>query len=197
MPNLQEPQTSRSFSSRAKEFIAFGSVVAVFVAGFTISTGFWSSSNATLQNDLRRSKDELAKANQELADLKSEYALFRQRSITGGSRPGVGNQLAPPSGEGTQPPAGQDYEMIPVATEQTSSGFNGEIFISLAGIAFEGEPLRHKVIATVGSPGFPSLTVDHKDVGFTATFKAKDRFSILVASVDTFSARFRVTRIPD
>jgi hypothetical protein len=175
---------------------AFGVLFLLFMAGFTISTSFWSSSNATLQNDLQHSQDELSKAIRELADLKSEYAAFRQRGITGNSRPGAGNQILPPSEGGTQAPTGQDYEMISVATEETSYGFRGEIFISLAAIAFEGEPLRHKVIATVGSPGLPSLTIDRKEVGFTTRFKAKDDFSIVVTEADTFSAQFLVTKIP-
>jgi hypothetical protein len=34
-----------------KAIAAFGILITVFMAGFTISGGFWSSSNSALQND--------------------------------------------------------------------------------------------------------------------------------------------------
>ena len=198
MPDRLNSSSPHTFRTLLKAIGAFAFLVTVFMAGFAISSSYWASSNAALQSDLRHAQEGLSNAKQELADVKSEYAIFRQKS-------GFSESGAPVKEVRDTKPArtdltldsqnGRASETISVGTEHTAYAFNGQIFVALAATPFEGDPLRHKVIATVGSPGFPSITLARKDVGFSTTYKAKDNFEVMVTAASTFSAEFRVTKL--
>lgn len=199
MSDPDNAKSSHNFGSYLRGFGAFAFLITIFMAGFGIASTSWSSSNSTLQIDLRHSQEELSKSTQELAQVKSEYAVFRQKSTSGENN--VQTKVLTPqkASEPTAPgeqATGQTSEILNIGTEKTGYAFNGAISVSLAATPFEGDPLRHKVLATVSSAGSPSFTIDRKDVGFVTTYKAKETYEILVAAADTFSAQFRVTRGP-
>lgn len=87
------------------------------------------------------------------------------------------------------------YVTVAMQEGVTETLFNGDLSISLIAISFEGDPLRHKVIATVGSPGYPNLEIERKDVGYVTTYNGSGTFEIRITRITTFSAEFMVTRI--
>ncbi len=194
----QNKNDRTNFGSYLRGIGAFAFLVTIFMAGFGISSANWSSSNATLQNDLRHTQEDLSKARQELSDVKSEYAVFREKNASAASTLVAKDSSTEKSSVVKAPgdfTSVQTAETVTVGTEKTGYAFDNTISISLAATPFEGDPLRHKVIATIGSSGLPSLTIDRKDVGYTTTYKAKDSYEILVTAADTFSAQFRVSKL--
>ncbi len=91
-----------------------------------------------------------------------------------------------------------NQQTVTVHSGNTEKVFGGELFISLVGTSFEGTPLRDKVVASVSAPGFPSVSIDKQDVGYTTIYSAKAKFEIRITSASTFTADFLVTRLdPD
>jgi hypothetical protein len=90
--------------------------------------------------------------------------------------------------------ADPDRATVTVSPDHTETVFDGALFISLQGIAFEGDPLHHKVVGIIGGPGAPNVQIDKADVGYVTQFKAKDVFEVRVSSATTFNATFLVTR---
>gem|GEM_PF-6267733 len=74
--------------------------------------------------------------------------------------------------------------------------FGGEVTISVIGISFEGEPLRHKVTAAIGCGNQKIINISKKDIGSVTTCKVKAVYTIRLISADTFYAGFRVDRKP-
>lgn len=65
--------------------------------------------------------------------------------------------------------------------------FDGNVRISLIGISFEGDPLRHKVTAVVEALG----KIEKVDVGQIIVFKGQEiAYEVRVFSVGTFLAQF-------
>jgi hypothetical protein len=81
---------------------------------------------------------------------------------------------------------------IVVRTGQSAQAFDGQIAISLAGIAYGGYPLRYRVLAIVGALGKESKSLDQVDVGFSITYNG---FDVRLVSVEFSSATFTVTRL--
>jgi hypothetical protein len=207
---------------------AFGILIALFMAGFGIATGIWSSSNASLQVDVRRAQEEVTNVRAELAAAKADYFSLRGQTpsppnptplekptsrtksgedslssnVTAAEKPALKtkpvedpfsyNATAAPR---TESQGDANHTTVTVSPDHTETVFDGALFISLQGIAFEGDPLRHKVVGTIGGPDAPNIQIDKADVGYVATFKAKDVFEIRLTNANTFNATFLVTRI--
>lgn len=169
----QEDKPRRSLGDYVKVGLAYGGFIAIAMAGFTLATLYWSSVVNSLQLDLRRSHEELDRAKAELAQVKSEYDVYRQRfTITGkgsGSdlatvqeavkKPLAGEPISRRGGIGSQPTR-QD-EIVDVSEyKKTASAFAGEIVVSLIGTSFEGSPPRYKVSAVVGAPGYSNIKIE-------------------------------------
>jgi hypothetical protein len=187
-----------SIWSVIKAIGAFGILVTVFMSGFSISNSNWSASNANLQIELTRARDEATKARaessragQELATAKADYALIAARHADSKLQTNALSVVAPPSDI-----AETNRASLFVSAEGTTSAFDGDILISVSSIDFGGSPLRHRVNAVVGAPGFPGVAMDNVDVGYVTNILAKWRYEVRVTQADTFSAGFMVIRLP-
>jgi len=205
-------QRTKTFGSTIKAIGAFSVLLALFMAGWTISANLWSSSNATLQTDLShtrdellRAKDEAAQAQQALAVSKADFSSKLSRSFESvsnadlstepshfASSGGVSGGLAGVSNFGSI-----TQQVVSVSAGQTESLFGGEIFISLVGTTFTtaADPIRHTVNASIGSAGFPNVLIEQQNVGFVTNYTAKNKFEVRVSSANTFAASFIVTRL--
>lgn len=176
---------------------AYSILLGFLALGVTVATIFWSSSNTNLQTDLRHSNEDLARARAELSEVKSEYARYRAQH----SKP-IEQSAAVPidketpviesRGQGESP----QQITLTVPTEDTKGVFDGDLVISVPGTPFEDSPPRHKVIATIGSPGSQSVKVEREDVGYELMYSTRgSRYSVRIAAASTFSATFLVTRL--
>lgn len=84
------------------------------------------------------------------------------------------------------------FELSKLDTQTTSSLFGGKVFISLVGLSYEGNPPRHKVVATIGAPGKQNFTLEKVDVGYVTVFEG---YEIRLVASDTFTATFAVTHL--
>jgi hypothetical protein len=176
-------------TSTFKAVGAFAILIALFMAGFSIATGFWSSSNSKLQIDLRHAEDKVSQSQAQIAAAKADYSRT-QASSPSPAAPAVRD-------EGT-PAENPNQKTVRVSAEHSEPVFDGALFISVEGIAFEGDPYRHRVIGTIGAPGVASVRIDKADVGYSTEFKGKnDLFEVRLLAADTFTATFLVTRTQD
>lgn len=146
-----------------------------------------------------RLRDELSRVRTELLMVQSEYAAYRGRNPEAkaqGSPIASPPSPAQPTASSPGPVSAQDnIEDKTIGAGSTQTFFGGSVSISVLGISFEGDPLRNKVTAVVGSPGLPNQKVDRQDVGYVMRFKARDTYEIRVVRAQTFDAEFRVGRI--
>jgi hypothetical protein len=183
-----------------KSIGAFGFLVTVFMAGFGLSSSRWSASNAILQNDLRHAQEELAKARAEVGAAKADFAALQPRPTS------TPEAIAAPSPEpstslpeaSTTPsakpePRASNSEKVTLERDQSATLFDGQVVISLVGISYEGDPLRHKATATIGGPGTNNVQIEKQDVGYVARFKD---FEVRIVGANTFNVDFSVTRLP-
>jgi hypothetical protein len=100
---------------------------------------------------------------------------------------------APPAtATGTRVTTGTETKSI--SEDDSQAFFGGEVLISVIGISFEGEPLRHRVTARVAeSPGTRSIMFRNEEVGALRRFVR--RYEIRVRSIDTSDATFSVTKL--
>lgn len=81
-------------------------------------------------------------------------------------------------------------EIVRVDTGRTASLFDGSVKVSVIGISFEGDPLRHKVTAKID--GFNmSKSLDKADVGTLVIFQDGQLiYEVRLHEIDTFTAEF-------
>ena len=134
-----------SFWSLLKSWGAFAFLVTVFMAGMGIANTHWSSLNATLQVELTRIRDEATKARADASKAEQALAVAKADYIAGTRRIepqpamqlGVLSNAAPVAAlEGDRPAL---QESVTVPSEGSTSIFGGQLLISVAGIAFEGD----------------------------------------------------------
>jgi len=198
-------------SDRIKLIGAFSILITVFMAGFAISAGFWSSSNSALQNDLRRSRDETSQVRSELEQTKLEYSRYRDshpdESKTALQPTPPPRQENPPRGAATsvsspasERDAGRSLPATPVPASEklaisegnSATSHGGELIVSVVGIAFEGNPLRHRVTFAVGGPGSQTVTYPKQDIGAVVKWK---KLEVRLLSATTFDATFMITHV--
>ena len=198
---MENEKQRPSIREYIKAIAAFGILVTIFMAGFTISGNFWSSSNATLQSDFRRSNEALVQARAELEKVKLEYSQFRDAhqdkdaglvkqtpvSSTKTDDKQLGATPKNPSGR----PSSQS-ERLSLRAGDSTDAFGGDVIVSLIGIKFEGDPLRHKATFSIGSQGSPTTTYQKQDIGAVVKWK---NFEIRLLSADTFDAKFLISRV--
>jgi hypothetical protein len=90
-----------------------------------------------------------------------------------------------------------DRQELSVAEGSTESFFGGDVLISLIQTSLEGEPLRQKVFANVGSPRGHDFKIDRKDIGFSFYYTGKAKYQIRITGAETFYAKFLVVRTND
>jgi hypothetical protein len=64
-----------------------------------------------------------------------------------------------------------NYERLALRAGSSGTAGDGQLVISVVGIAFEGDPLRYKVTFAVGGPGAQTTTYAKQDVGATVRWK--------------------------
>lgn len=180
----------RSVGGYIKGVGAFGILVAIFMAGFGISHNNWTSLHAQLQNDLRHAQEDATKARAELGAAKTEFVQLKAASINAAQ---PGSPLK--DGAGAKADANLNEITINIPRAKSVTLFDGKLLISLIATPYEGDPLRHTVVATIGSPGHPNLDIDRKDVGYVTEYKASDTFRIRITEASTFDATFLATRV--
>jgi len=84
------------------------------------------------------------------------------------------------------------YKEIAISSENSVRLFNGELIISVAGIKFQGSPLRDTVYGTIGGLGHENIELKGESPGFVTNFNG---FEVRVLSTSTFSAKFGITKI--
>jgi hypothetical protein len=158
----------------------------MFMAGFGVAAAIWSSSMSPIQADLTRAREERDRLTLELEQVKTEYAQYRARPAQ--SNPAGEVHSAPETAEKEA-----TSERLTIGHDSTATAFGGDLFISVHATPFEGTPLRHTVVGTVGSSGVPSIAIDHKPVGYALTIKGAKRYEVRIVQVDTFTATFLAT----
>ncbi|ATN93574.1 hypothetical protein VW6S_22 [Pseudomonas phage VW-6S] len=173
-------------------------LVATVSALFGLGYGFGKDTNESLLSFLREKNQEAEKTENrlraEISSLKLELLTSKK---SGGSelaavdKPAEGGVIDSKSAP-TIEPVKPSFEVSQIDTQSTSSFFDGKVFVSLVGISYEGNPTRHKVVATIGAPGKQSVTLEKVDVGSVTVFEG---YEIRLVASDTFTATFSVTRL--
>jgi hypothetical protein len=88
----------------------------------------------------------------------------------------------------TQPSLTSERLTLRAGNSEAAAG--GQMVISLIGIAFEGDPLRHKATFSLGAPSAQTITYPKQDIGATVRWK---KFEVRLFAADTFDATFMVT----
>jgi hypothetical protein len=154
--------------------------------------------NESLLGYLREKNQEAGKAE---VRLQAEVSSLKQELLTSKNSSGAGSAAveAPAEEGGSNSRSTPDtktvtpsFERSKIDNKSTNSFFDGKIFVSLVGISYEGDPIRHKVVATIGAPGKPSVTLDKVDVGSVTFFEG---YEIRLVASDTFTATFVVTHL--
>ena len=178
-------------------FITGAALLGTAAAVFAIGYGLGKDTNDGTTNFLREKHAALEKSE---GQLRAENASLRveleaARVAPAQSLPSV---LAPRASAGpsastaTNQPAALAAE-LQVRAGATVRAFDGDIAISLIGTEYEGTPLRHKVIASLGGAGKESKSLSMVDVGFATVYAG---YEVLVLSSGTGTATFLVTKLP-
>lgn len=207
MPDVPEPR--KPVLVRIKDLAPLGILIAVFMMGFGLSS-------FQVNHDLRRKDEQIAQKERELRARDEEnrrtLAELQQARLSLALRePGSTRISEPPSPGGqrsvtpnTKPAAGPPTNIQPnghsedmsLQVGKSASAFNGDIVISLVAVPFGGDPLRHRIVANVGSPGRPTVNLNTVEVGHAVTFQtAQFPYEIRVTGADTLSGQFLVTRL--
>ncbi len=173
--------------------VLFAAITAIAALGYAVG----KDTNDSLLSYLREKNQEAEKTETrlraEISSLKLELkstmgSVVPELAVVGSAEGGV----SAPAPASPKEPAAVDIERIVLNTQSTASLFDGKVFVSLVGISFEGSPLRHKVMAALGSPGKQNMILDKVDVGYVATFEG---YEVRVTASDTFTASFTITRL--
>lgn len=169
-----------------------GAAIACVVFGYTIG----KDTNDGLVNFLRE-KSQLAeitetKLRAEVSSLKLELQGTKTATAPPVALDGAASGSASASADLATKPNNAIVERVTIRTGETAQLFGGQIAISVVGIKFDGDPLRHKVIGVIGSPGKQNKPMELVDVGFAAVYEEHE---IRLIASDTFTATFIVTRV--
>ena len=190
--NMNGQIDKKNVGEYIKQLGAYGIIITSFALGFAIAATFWSSSVSTLNSQLNITMEEKNKITQELMQVKSDYFIYRTSTQT---KIDVLHETTtiPQTNEISN--SNNQVEKGSIGRESSYSFFNGDVIISLIAIAFEGDPLRHKVLASVSSPNGQVVKIDKQDIGTVITYKTKNTYSITILSAETFSATFQVNKL--
>jgi hypothetical protein len=173
-------------------------LVAIIGFGYTIGTGKDEALVKYLQVQNQKLEDNEKNLRAEVENLKLELKSSRDKTTPTSAAVGFIEDSDKLNGTGTvaKPAAKKAVYKNPVivtlSSENTAQLFDGQLFLTLQAISFEGNPLRHRVFATVGTPGKPNKDIVGVDSGFAMVYEG---FEIRVTETDTFNAKFLVTRL--
>lgn len=185
-------------STFKERLIAGATIVGAAVTCIAVGYSIGKDTNDGLLNFLREKNQTVENSETQLraevSSLKLELQSTKNVNATGTASLS-GSAGAAASGAGSissKALAAFDSVRVVLQTQSSVSLFGGQVVVSLVGISFEGDPLRHKVIATIGAPGKVNRTLDKVDVGFATVFEG---YEVRLVASDTFSATFVVTRV--
>jgi hypothetical protein len=172
--------------------LAFASIAAIWMWGYTVGDNQRLVLTEYISKERDTLKSQITKLSSENNSLK--YQLIRKLPT---NQEVVENKILPKPTDSKDnsnilAKTGILSEEIYISEEDTKSVFNGAIEITLIGINYSGDPLRHKVNASILIPGGKSLKIENADPG--ASFKIGD-YEILISQSSTFSASFKVFKI--
>jgi len=88
--------------------------------------------------------------------------------------------------------AKKDSQEVEVHEGKSADAFGGRILISVIGISYEGDPLRHKVSSRVGLAGNRPTTYEKKDVGEAVS---QGGSNVRITEAQISSARFSISEL--
>ena len=187
-------------SSTSKEtLITVITTLGVAVGVFAIGYSFGKDTNEGTISFIREKYQTLEKTESQLLAENTALKIAIQGANAPSSHPAavqlgsLAKSDTPASGSiVSKPKAEISPERISLQNGHSGEAYNGQLTLSLVGTPFEGNPLRYKVVATVGGPGKANQTLDKVDVGFAVQF---DGYEVRVLSVEPFSATFLVTKL--
>lgn len=189
-------KNKKSVSDYINQFGAYGVIITAFSLGFALSGTYWNSAITVLNSDLYTAREETNRVRQELLQVKSDYLTYRGATPNELSEINIDTPMSSTTSVDTKPTSFTDLtEERSISTETSYSFFNGDLTISLVGLAFEGDPLRHRIVANISSPHGEVVKIDRKDIGNVITYKAKSIYKITILGAETFSAKFRVDKL--
>jgi hypothetical protein len=172
-----------------------GGAAAIYALGYSAG----KDTNEGTVNFIREKYQTLEKSEARLqaenTALKLELQSSRTASASASDRSASASALdkAMPSATlSVSPKPNGKVERVTLRSGQSGLLFGGALTISLVGVPFEGDPLRHKVIASIGSPGKENKTVEKADVGYATVY---DGFEVRVLAAETLTATFQGTRL--
>ena len=87
-----------------------------------------------------------------------------------------------------------DEEVTNVKKGDTERLFGGNLSISLISTSYDGYPRREQIFVTVGSPGYPNLEIEGKEVGDVIIYNGTDTFEIRITKAGLLTSEFTVRR---
>lgn len=182
-------------STLKERLIAGATIVGTVVGSVAFGYNIGNDTNDGLVNFLREKSQIADKAETQLraevSSLKLELQSSKNSAVPMPVTLAAGASTAAAS-VAIKPSVDTSTERVILQKGQSTGPFNGKLIVSLVGTSYEGNPLRYKVIATVGSPGKDNKSLEKVDVGFAVLFQG---YEVRVIASDTFSATFLVTRV--
>lgn len=178
----EKPQ---AMSTQVKVGAIIGSVIgllALCLAVFNFGYDVGKDVNAVL---IELQKTQIEKATELEKKLREELDLAKQELIT--NKLSAQTSLIGFGDEKAQQPNKAGLERLVLNAQNSAELFDGNLVISLIALSYEGNPLRHKVIASIGAPGKPNIELDRVDVGYSVDYEG---YQIRVVASDTFTATF-------
>jgi hypothetical protein len=195
MSDSNQINKGKGIGEHIKQVGAYGIIITAFGIGLAIASAYWSSSVSVLNSQLTITREEANRATQELMQVKTEYLSYRTLTQPSSKFVSDSIKLPPTSSPSVTEKSTNNVEEKYISAENSYSFFGGDVIISLIALAFEGDPLRHRVLANVSSPNGQVVKIDRQDIGTTLTYKAKSTYKITILYAGTFSASFRVVKL--
>lgn len=185
-----------------ERLIAGATIVGTVLGCLGLGYQVGKDTNESLVGFLREKTQEAEKTANQLRfevsalklELQSSGTLLASSDVVAkgeGATAVAGAATGKATGEGTLSVA-TGAERVVLQRGQTASLFEDKIIISLIGISFEGDPLRNRAFATVGSPGKKNASLESADVGHAVVFEG---YEVRLVACDTFNAAFLVAPV--
>lgn len=184
-----------------KQILSGGlALLATLATIFAVAYAIGKDHNEALVNFLRE-KNQALESSQTVLMAQVEYLKVELKSsrvtATAAATEIRGNAVSEANATGSlnvgsKPSAQPSHVTITASTERTVSVFDGQLLITVQGIRFDGDPLRHRIYATLGKPGKANKELNGVDPGYVAVYEG---FEIRVIETDTFYAKFSIARL--
>ncbi|MGO3740461.1 MAG: hypothetical protein ACTJGG_13460 [Marinomonas foliarum] len=181
--------------NRLWDIVVLAAAVTILGIGYSVGQGHANGLIAYLKEVNSQQKSEIETLNSEVAKLEREVALkpieIASKSNFTSSKAEAANNEAKAKIESEINDL-EFYQEIGITSENSVRLFNGELIISVAGIKYQGAPLRDTVYGTIGGLGHENIELKGESPGFVTNFNG---FEVRILSTSTFSAKFGVTKI--